>query len=176
MLDRGMGNRDIGAELGISEHTVKVHLYRLFKHLGVHSRTQALHYLRTNGLLNSPFTRTQGKPMNNVQSPRTDDEGVEKSLQAKGKTAPRITPADIAANIVDTEIVKHVARSGQVLRWAVLTVQNGFAVTGRPSAAVSAENDDAEIGVATAIENSRNELWALMGYELKQRIYEGRAA
>ncbi|MEY2804805.1 MAG: hypothetical protein RL657_2141 [Pseudomonadota bacterium] len=51
MLDRGMSNRDIAAELDISEHTVKVHLWRLFRRLGVKSRTQTLHYARTHGLL-----------------------------------------------------------------------------------------------------------------------------
>lgn len=51
MLDKGMSNRDIATELEISEHTVKVHLWRLFRRLGVKSRTQALHYARTNGLL-----------------------------------------------------------------------------------------------------------------------------
>ena len=51
MLDKGMSNRDIASELEISEHTVKVHLWRLFRRLGVKSRTQALHYARTNGLL-----------------------------------------------------------------------------------------------------------------------------
>jgi DNA-binding NarL/FixJ family response regulator len=51
MLDRGMSNRDIAAELEISEHTVKVHLWRLFRRLGVKSRTQTLHYARTHGLL-----------------------------------------------------------------------------------------------------------------------------
>ena len=51
MLDQGMSNRDIATELDISEHTVKVHLWRLFRRLGVKSRTQALHHARTNGLL-----------------------------------------------------------------------------------------------------------------------------
>ena len=53
MLDKGMSNRDIATDLEISEHTVKVHLWRLFRRLGVKSRTQALHYARTNGLLSS---------------------------------------------------------------------------------------------------------------------------
>ncbi|MDR6857254.1 response regulator transcription factor [Variovorax guangxiensis] len=53
MLDQGMSNRDIATELDISEHTVKVHLWRLFRRLGVKSRTQALHHARTNGLLSS---------------------------------------------------------------------------------------------------------------------------
>ena len=51
MLDRGLSNRDIAAELSISEHTVKVHLWRLFRRLGVKSRTQTLHFARTHGLM-----------------------------------------------------------------------------------------------------------------------------
>ena len=38
--------------------------------------------------------------MHNIQSPRTDDDGVEAEIKAKGLTAPRVTPADIEANIV----------------------------------------------------------------------------
>lgn len=52
MLDYGFSNREIATELGLSEHTIKVHLLRLFKRLGVNSRTQALHVARLNGLLN----------------------------------------------------------------------------------------------------------------------------
>ena len=96
---------------------------------------------------------------------------LQQEIDAKA-TAPRITPADIEANIVHTEIVKHITHSGQVLRWAVLTTKNGFAVTGRPSASVSPENDDPEIGRSVAIENAKNELWPLMGYELKQRLHQ----
>jgi DNA-binding NarL/FixJ family response regulator len=53
MLDRGLSNREIADELGISEHTVKVHLWRLFRRLGVKSRTQTIHYARMHGLLGS---------------------------------------------------------------------------------------------------------------------------
>ena len=51
MLDRGLSNREIADELGISEHTVKVHLWRLFRRLGVKSRTQTIHFARMHGLL-----------------------------------------------------------------------------------------------------------------------------
>ena len=51
MLDLGMSNRQIAEALGISEHTVKVHLWRLFRRLGVASRTQSTHFARVHGLL-----------------------------------------------------------------------------------------------------------------------------
>jgi DNA-binding NarL/FixJ family response regulator len=51
MLDRGLSNRDIAEQLQISEHTVKVHLWRLFRRLNVKSRSQASHLARTAGLL-----------------------------------------------------------------------------------------------------------------------------
>lgn len=99
------------------------------------------------------------------------DNQIEQAIQAKGLTAPRVTPADIDANIVHTEIVKHISPSGQVLRWAVLTTRNGYAVTGRPSASASSANDNAEIGEKVAIENARQELWPLMGYALKEQLH-----
>lgn len=51
MLNEGLSNRDIAARMDISEHTVKVHLWRLFRKLGVNSRTQALAFGRNNGLV-----------------------------------------------------------------------------------------------------------------------------
>ncbi len=101
-----------------------------------------------------------------------NDQAIEQEIQAKGKTAPRITPSQIDANIADTEIVKHVTKSGQVLRWAILTTASGFAVVGKPSASVSPENDDAEIGEKCAIDNSRDEMWPMMGYALKQKLHD----
>jgi DNA-binding NarL/FixJ family response regulator len=51
MLNEGLSNRDIAARMDISEHTVKVHLWRLFRKLDVNSRTQALAFGRNNGLV-----------------------------------------------------------------------------------------------------------------------------
>lgn len=42
LLADGLSNRDIAEKLDISEHTVKVHFWRLFQRIGVNSRGQAL--------------------------------------------------------------------------------------------------------------------------------------
>ena len=48
-LQRGLMNKQIAFELGITEATVKSHLTGLFRRLGVHSRTQALLLARGRG-------------------------------------------------------------------------------------------------------------------------------
>lgn len=108
--------------------------------------------------------------MNHIESPRTDDSAIEQEIKAKGLTAPRVTPEALKNNIVDVEVVKHVSFGGQILRWAVITTKNGYAVVGNPSVAVSPENDDEEIGRKVAFENSKNALWPLMGYALKESL------
>ena len=100
----------------------------------------------------------------------TLDQNIEQEIQAKGLTAPRVTPADLELNITHVEYVKHVSYSGQVLRWAVLTTQTGYACVGNPSVSVSPENDDRAIGEKIALENSKNVLWPLMGYALKEKL------
>lgn len=42
LLSRGLGNREIGEELGVSVETVKTHIERLYKRLGVNGRTDAV--------------------------------------------------------------------------------------------------------------------------------------
>lgn len=51
LVDAGLGNEDIANRLGISSHTVKVHLWRLYKKIGVNSRTQLIKFSRDNGYL-----------------------------------------------------------------------------------------------------------------------------
>lgn len=109
---------------------------------------------------------------NSLPGINQSEEAIEAEIQSKGLNAPRVKPEDITANIVDTEFVTHVSKSGQVLRWAVLTVKNGFAVVGKPSVAVSSANDNEKIGRQAAYDNARDELWPLMGYALKQKLHE----
>jgi hypothetical protein len=119
--------------------------------------------------------------MHNLQSPRTDDTGIEAEIQAKGKTAARVTPADIEANIAEemyfTAADAVIGKGGQVARnspvqlltFCVLVLANGFTVTGE-SACASPENFDADIGRKIARQNAVNKIWPLMGYELRTKL------
>lgn len=51
LIDSGLNNDKIAEHLGISEHTVKVHLWRLYKKLNLSSRTQLIKFCRDNGHL-----------------------------------------------------------------------------------------------------------------------------
>lgn len=124
--------------------------------------------------------------MNNISSPRTDDDGIEQLIQAKGKTAARVTPYALAENIasehyftaahgcvgnVDEAPNDVTLESLDLLTFCVLVLRNGFTVTGE-SACASPENFDAEIGKKIAYENAKQKIWPLMGYALKQELYE----
>ena len=125
------------------------------------------------------------------------DQAIEADIQAKGLTAPRVTPADIEANIaaeiystgldcaaeaagdargvfnrikpdVDLTVVNDSLR---LLTFCVLVLRNGFTVTGE-SACASPENFDAELGRKIARANAVNKMWPLMGYALKDKLAE----
>lgn len=125
--------------------------------------------------------------MHRIASPRTDDASIEEEIQAKGKTAARVTPADIEANIASEHyftamdgVVGRADSPGIVagtpinspldlLTFCVLVLRNGFTVTGE-SACASPENFDAEIGRKIARQNAVNKIWPLMGYELRTKL------
>jgi len=129
--------------------------------------------------------------MNHIASPDTSDSAIEREIQAKGLTAPRVTPADLEANIVGEayftaaegvlgayhahDAVYHGTEvhspSYALLTFCVLVLRNGFTVTGE-SACASPENFDAEVGRKIARTNAVNKVWPLMGYELKERLYQ----
>lgn len=49
-LVKGISNREIGRELGVEEVTVKLHLRRVYKKIGVPNRTQAVKLAMANGM------------------------------------------------------------------------------------------------------------------------------
>ncbi|MBO0687657.1 MAG: response regulator transcription factor, partial [Candidatus Dormibacteraeota bacterium] len=51
LVGRGLANKQIGRQLGISEKTVKAHLGRTFQRIGVGDRTQAALWAQKNGIL-----------------------------------------------------------------------------------------------------------------------------
>ena len=53
----------------------------------------------------------------------------------------------------------------------VLTLRNGFAVTGE-SACAAPENYDQAIGESNAFESAREKIWALEGYLLRERLHQ----
>ena len=97
---------------------------------------------------------------------------LEQKIQDFELNAPRVTPGDLDAAIDSVDYVKHVTPSGSILRWAVLNLKNGFSVTGKPSAAVSAANDNEEIGRQVAYDNARNELRVFLGFRLKEQQHQ----
>jgi hypothetical protein len=124
--------------------------------------------------------------MNHIASPDTSDAGIERLIQAKGLTAPRVTPADIEENIescyyftaengvMGEEVSKNrpsavYESSLSLLTFCVLVLRNGFTVTGE-SACASPENFDAEVGRKIARANAINKVWPLMGYELRSKL------
>jgi hypothetical protein len=58
-----------------------------------------------------------------------------------------------------------------LLTFCVLVLRNGFTVTGK-SACASPENFDAEIGKKIAHEDAIQQMWPLMGYALKERLFQ----
>lgn len=108
---------------------------------------------------------------NNLGSTMSNDQAIESEIQAKGKTAARVTPADIEANIASEHFFTATdGRDGAILlTFCVLVLKNGFTVTGESDCA-SPENFDAEIGEKIARGKATQKIWALMGYELRSKL------
>jgi hypothetical protein len=119
----------------------------------------------------------------------SSDKDIEQQIQAKGKTAARVTPGDIEKVIVSEHFFT--ARDGvdgafardksfnepanytslSLLTFCVLVLRNGFTVTGE-SACASPENFDAELGREIAKRNAMTKIWPLLGYELRTKLSE----
>lgn len=89
-------------------------------------------------------------------------------ILAKGLNAPRLTPADIDATIVDEAYYVFPGTTTTICR---LTLRNGYSTIGE-SAAVSLVNFDEEIGRKVARENARDKIWVLEGYLLKDKLFK----
>lgn len=130
-----------------------------------------------------PYQKGQAAKVEAQQSQSGDDD-IEREIQDKGLNAPRVTPAALDANIaseyyftaadgVDGGIVAGYKHPGplDLLTFCVLVLRNGFTVTGE-SACASPENFDAEIGKKIARANAVQKIWPLMGYALKEKLFQ----
>lgn len=104
------------------------------------------------------------------------DENIEKEIQEKGLTAPRITPERIS-ELMDTVVfhVHTVPNTTTTVAVAVLPVGDDFfTLATEYSACASPENFNEEVGRKIATANARrtaeNLLWVVEGYALKQSL------
>ena len=102
------------------------------------------------------------------------DRDLEKEIQEKGLTAPRVTFEQInklAGSIVYTFDVRP---NGSTTTFAHAFLNGDFYLATGFSACVSVENFDEELGKKIAMENANKnaiqELWKLEGYKLKYSI------
>jgi hypothetical protein len=106
---------------------------------------------------------------------------IEQEIQDKGLTAPRVTPADIEAEIAgeyyasgagafsNNRMPTEHYQTLRLLTFCVLILRNGFTVTGE-SACASPENFDADLGRKIARQNAIAQVWLLLGFRLRGRL------
>lgn len=119
-----------------------------------------------------------------------DSDNLEKSEQecAAGRTAPRVSLADIKAAIAgefyvtgdrllpeelppsDHTITDAIREAAGLLTICLLVLKNGFTIIGK-SAPASAANFDAELGMKLAYEDAVRQVWPFMGFALRDRLH-----
>ena len=106
-----------------------------------------------------------------------NDQQIEQEIQAKGLTAPRVTPADIQALMSRVVYTFDVRPNGSTTTLVHAFLDGDFYLATGVSACVSAKNFDADLGVKIATSNAekaaREELWKLEGYALRKRVAAG---
>lgn len=83
------------------------------------------------------------------------------------KPAPKVTIEDIKAVVTHTN---YIVPLGTTLTICILTLRNGFTVTGE-SACASPENFDKAIGEELAYKAAVNKVWTLEAYLLREDMY-----
>lgn len=104
-------------------------------------------------------------------------------------TAPRITPADIEANIVGEQyftaedgadyssMVDFCSGSSKglgLLTFCVLVLRNGTKIVGVNYGAIDPARHDPEMGRTEARKAAIEQVWPLMGYALRSRLAEAK--
>lgn len=112
-----------------------------------------------------------------------NEQTIEQEIQAKGLTAPRVTPQQIEEVIAEEYFFTAASalkgtpgessRPCQLLTLCILVLKNGFTVTGE-SACASPKNFDAELDRKIARQKAVDKIWPLEGYLLCQKLHQSR--
>ena len=113
-------------------------------------------------------------PLDNCP-PETAGDRLQEDHTPLPDRGPRITTTDIDMAIATAQRVDFYRFPYTSVTTCCVVLANGFAVVGY-SAAVSPENYDMEIGRRCAMEDVENKLWELLGFRLKQALFEGPVA
>jgi len=101
-----------------------------------------------------------------------DRNGQKDQTHYSDKAHPRVTPHDIDYAIASAKQVYFCIVPNTTTTVCAVTLGNGFVVIGT-SSAVSKENFNQELGESVALDKVRDKLWELLGYRLKQALWEG---
>ena len=94
---------------------------------------------------------------------------VDKQAAEVAKTDDRVTLKQMHDKVASVEYLH--PQSAPTLTIAVVTLDNGFAVTGE-SACADPKNFNKELGQKFAAENAIKKIWALEGYVLRERLFQ----
>ena len=124
------------------------------------------------------------------------EQTIEDEIQNKGLTAPRVTPADIEGviatehyftaeqghrqamtdavygngGIIESQHANPAPQPLALVTICVLILRNGTKVVGVNEGPVSRENFDAEIGRRIARQKAVDQIWPMLGYELRTKL------
>ncbi len=83
------------------------------------------------------------------------------------KVYPKVTPEDL-----DDAIDSHKFISADSVTICVITLNNGFTVTGINEGSVDPRNFDREIGEKMSYDLARSKLWPLLGFALAEKLHK----
>lgn len=114
-------------------------------------------------------------------------DSLEKEILEKGLNADRVTPEDVGSAISseyyftaedgvkgaigDLSASTDPAKNLKQVTFCILVLKNGHRIIGINTGSISPENFDAELARKLAREDAINQIWALLGFLLREKKY-----